>query len=160
VTNGILSQLPRPDNGGAPLASEDQIQWHPLAVAFPLMEGDEWNAFRDSIKATGGNADDPVIYRMVNGRKQGIDGRLREKACVEIGCERHYRKVFLDDDKVAEFIIRKNLRRRHIDNESRQALVQAMRSEGMTQAKIATSLSVQEHRGARLYSAESSVTVK
>lgn len=123
---------------------EDSMQWHPLALAFPLMEGDEWTAFRDSIKATGGNADDPVIYRMVNGRKQGLDGRLREKACAETGCECHYRKAFIDDDKVAEFIIRKNLRRRHLDKESRQALVQAMRSQGMTQAKIATSLGVSQ----------------
>ena len=123
---------------------EDSIQWHPLAFAFPLMEGDDWNAFKDSIKATGGNADDPVTYRMVNGVKQGLDGRQRYEACRELGVECAMRKVFLDDDKVAEFIIRKNLRRRHLDKESRQALVQAMRSEGMTQAKIATSLRVSQ----------------
>jgi len=123
---------------------EDSMQWHPLALAFPLMEGDEWNAFRGSIKATGGNADDPVIYRMVNGRKQGLDGRLREKACAETGCKCHYREVFLDDDKVAEFIIRKNLRRRHLDKETRQGLVATLRGQGMTQAAVATALGVSQ----------------
>jgi transposase-like protein len=123
---------------------DGSLDWHPLAMLFPIPDGDEWNAFRDSIKATGGNADDPVTYRMVNGRKQGLDGRLREKACVEIGCQCHYRKVFMDDDKVAEFIIRKNLRRRHLTAETRQGLVKALRESGMSQARVAKALGVNQ----------------
>src|SRR5262245_40649959 len=107
--------------------SQDPIEWHPLALKFPLMEGDEWSAFLDSIKATGGNADDPVTYRMMNGVKQGLDGRQRYEACHQLGLECSMKKVFLDDDEVAEFIIRKNLRRRHLDKDSRKALVVELR---------------------------------
>jgi hypothetical protein len=123
---------------------DGSLEWHPLAMLFPIPEGDEWHAFRDSIKATGGNADDPVTYRMVNGRKQGLDGRLREKACVEIGCECHYQKVSMEDDKVAEFIIRKNLRRRHMTPEMRAKIVESLRKDGKTQHQIAKSLGVSQ----------------
>jgi len=123
---------------------EDQIQWHPLALRFPLMEGDEWNAFRDSIKATGGNADDPMIFRMANGVKQGLDGRQRYEACRQLGLECSMKKVTLDDEEVSEFIIRRNVARRHLTKETRQILVAELRAEGRSTRQIAATLGVDQ----------------
>lgn len=117
------------------------LTWHPFAELFPLIEGDEWEAFKKSIQKTNGN-ETPVAYRLVNGRKEGLDGRNRERACQELGLECTYTKVFLGDAEAKEFILRKNVHRRHMTRELRQQIVGDLRSEGKSTRQIAEVLGV------------------
>lgn len=117
------------------------MKWHPFAEKFPLLEGEEWEAFKASIRETNG-PETRVTYRMVKGEKQGLDGRNRHRACEELGIECPMEKVFLSDDEVKPFIIRRNVRRRHLLSELRLQLVLEMRSEGMSTRRIADAIGV------------------
>ena len=52
------------------------MDFHPFAERFPLIQGDEWEAFKASVRHTKGN-EEAVTYRMADGKKQGLDGRNR-----------------------------------------------------------------------------------
>src|SRR5260370_30965924 len=79
---------------------------------------------------------------MVRGMKQGVDGRNRERACLDLGIECRYEKVFVDDADVPAYIDSRNLHRRHLTREQRQACVLAMRAEGQSVRQIADTLGV------------------
>lgn len=117
------------------------MEWHPFAERFPLLEGEEWKAFKASIKASNG-PEVPATYRMVNGRKQGLDGRNRFKACEELGIECPMQKLFLADEDVKEYILRRNVHRRHLTGEQRRELVAELRADGMSTRAIAGTLGV------------------
>lgn len=122
-------------------AKADSLEWHPYAERFPLLEGDEWKAFKESIRATHG-PELRVTYRLVNGKRQGLDGRNRYKACQELGLECPMEKLFIDDDQVKNYIIRRNVNRRHLSAELRKVLVEDLRAEGQSTRKIAETLGV------------------
>jgi transposase-like protein len=111
-------------------------------MKFPVPEGDAWESFKQSIKETNGNAEDPIVYRVVNGERQGIDGRSREKACLELGIEPTYDEIDLADEEVVPFILRRNLYRRHLSAELRRQLVAELRTEGKSTRQIAETLGV------------------
>jgi hypothetical protein len=68
------------------------MDWHPFAETFPLLKGAEWEAFKADIQKTNGPAQ-RAAYRVVNGQKQGLDGRNRFRACQELGIEADDRDV-------------------------------------------------------------------
>jgi hypothetical protein len=115
-------------------------EWHPHANLYPLLEDVEFEAFKQDIAVNG--QQESVKYRMVHGKKQGLDGRNRERACIELGIECHYEKVFLDDADVKAYIDSRNLHRRHLTREQRQLRVQVMREEGHSLRDIASTLGV------------------
>src|SRR5262245_20217454 len=77
---------------------------------------------------------------MMNGQKQGLDGRNRERACIELGIGCRFEKVFVDDENVKAYIDSRNLHRRHLTREQRQARVLKMRAEGQSIRQISGAL--------------------
>lgn len=117
------------------------IAWHPFAEKFPLLEGDEWKAFLESIKKSKGNRQ-PVSFRTVNGKKQGLDGRNRERACEELGLKCRYFEEIVEDDEVKEFILDANVHRRHMTAEMRREIVAELRADGKSTRAIAAAVGV------------------
>jgi transposase-like protein len=117
------------------------MEFHPFAEKLPFIEdGPEWEAFKASIKATGGIKDNPILYREVNGQAQGLDGRNRAKACKELRIKPKYKKVKVKDEDVKTFILRHNVLRRHLTPEMRRAIVAELREDGQSTRQIAETL--------------------
>jgi ParB-like chromosome segregation protein Spo0J len=128
--------------GTPPKESPTRIDhWHPFAEKFPPLAGEEWEAFKASIRRTRGNRV-PVIYRMKDGKAEGIDGRNRYRACEELGLTCRMEEELLDDDKVKEFILDRNVHRRHLTPELRRELVAELRADGKSVRGIAEALGV------------------
>jgi transposase-like protein len=123
------------------LKGEDTMDFHPFAEKFPLLEGDEWEAFKESIRQTNG-PEQPVLYRLVEGKQQGIDGRNRNKACEELGIPCRFEEITLEDDDVKAYIIRRNIRRRHMSKELRQEIILELHEDGKSTRQIAETLGV------------------
>jgi phage N-6-adenine-methyltransferase len=83
-------------------------EFHPLADAFPLLEGRDFMDLSDDIAANGLNH--PVV--IFEGKI--LDGRNRYKACIAAGVE-PFRREFVGDFAAARrFVISENLKRRHM----------------------------------------------
>ena len=96
---------------------------HPSAAQLPLMAGEAWTDFKESIRKAGGNVE-PVVV-------QGdllIDGRNRVSAIKELQAEGHpvelRKKNWSEDtqETVTEFILRTNVKRRHLTDDQRAAI--------------------------------------
>jgi len=117
------------------------MEWHPFAERFPMLQGDEWEAFKASLKRSKGNRQ-PIIFRTVKGKKQGLDGRNRSKACEELGLKCREQEEIVDDSEVKEFILDCNLRRRHMTPELRKEIVAELRADGKSTRAIAEAVGV------------------
>ena len=93
------------------------LPFHPLADLFPLIEGAEFSDFVASIKANGLREAVVVHDGMV------LDGRNRQRACEAAGVDCIY-EPFPPDQDPLQFVIDKNLRRRHM-SESQRAFAAA-----------------------------------
>jgi hypothetical protein len=98
---------------------------HPAANVFPLLEGAEFDALCEDIRAHG--LRDPIVRvwvehdAAIGTRKPLIlDGRNRLRACQRVGKQPEF-KDYDGDDPVA-FVLSANLHRRHL-NESQRALI-------------------------------------
>jgi N6-adenosine-specific RNA methylase IME4 len=92
------------------------LEAHPLATVFPLMEGDAFAELVADIREHG--LREPIW--LLGGKI--LDGRNRHRACVEAGIEPEFCE-YLGDDPLS-FVVSLNLRRRHL-NESQRAMVAA-----------------------------------
>ena len=119
------------------------MDFHPFALKFPLLEGEEWEAFKADIKLKGGPRN-RVIVRMVDGKQQGIDGRNRWEACRQLGLPCPVETVPMADEDVRAFIIRQNVLRRHMTPELRREIVAELRSEGQSTRQIAATVGAGE----------------
>jgi hypothetical protein len=119
------------------------LKWHPFAEKFPPIEGSDWEAFKESIRAAGGN-DETVKYRMVKGRREYLDGKNRDRACQELHLECKAEEVYVPDDEVKDYILRRNVHRRHMTVETRRAIVAELHADGESGRQIAGVLGVDE----------------
>jgi hypothetical protein len=100
------------------------MEVHPAAKAFPLMTGKDFEEFKESIRAAGGNKE-PIIR---NGDVL-LDGRNRARAVEQLLREGADVRPQIDEWKPeggeteAEFIRRANLHRRHLTDDQRAAAV-------------------------------------
>jgi N6-adenosine-specific RNA methylase IME4 len=96
----------------------DQLQFHPLADIFPLMEGAEFDELVVDIKANGLH-EDIVLYE-----GKIIDGRNRYRACLaaDVPAITYNADKFITDP--AAYVVSANIRRRHL-TESQRAMVAA-----------------------------------
>ncbi len=127
------------------------MEFHPLANLFPLLEGAEFTALAEDIRANG--VREPVV--LLDGKI--LDGRNRWRASQHVGVTAP--TVEFDGDDAMAFVISLNLHRRHL-NESQRAMVaskvasnshggdrrsdQAANLPVETQAKVAELLNVGE----------------
>lgn len=118
------------------------MKWHPFSERFPLLEGEEWETFKASILRTKGNTVPIICRRLDDGTLQGIDGRNRDRACEELGLQCSMEEKILEDDEVKDFILVRNIHRRHMTRELRQSIVLELRGDGKSTRQIAEALGV------------------
>lgn len=103
------------------------MDFHPLADIFPLLEGEEFAALVEDIRAHG--LREPVTLH----EGKILDGRNRWKACQEIGIQATTRG-FDGDDPLA-FVLSLNLKRRHLNKMQRIELVSKLKPQIAAEAR-------------------------
>lgn len=93
-----------------------EYEVHEVANIFPLLEGEELDALANDIQAHG------LIEPILLYEGQIIDGRNRLRACELTGVEPIFQETSLDGLTPLEFVISKNLHRRHLGAGQRAAL--------------------------------------
>lgn len=91
---------------------------HAVAEIFPAMGDTEYQALKTDISQHG------VREPIWTWRGQIIDGRHRQRACVDLGMECPTREYSGDETTLVSFVVSLNLKRRHLD-ESQRAMVAA-----------------------------------
>ena len=143
--------MPVDDKSSAPEKPElgPPLPFHPFADVFPLIEGEEFDAFVADIGANG--LHDAITIH----EGKILDGRNRYNACLKAGvllrCEE-----FKGDDPIG-FVIGKNVHRRQLDDNQREIVaaklaalppgrpsVKSGQLAGLTQAQAAKLLNVSE----------------
>jgi hypothetical protein len=81
-------------------------------------------------------------YRVVNGKKEGLDGRNRLRACADLGINCPEERVSVEDSDVEDYIDSLNLHRRHLTREQRQERVLRLRAKGRSIRDIADTVGV------------------
>jgi len=97
-----------------------EIQFHPFAAIFPLLEGTELEALADDIRQHGLREDVWLYEGMV------LDGRNRKTACLMAGVEPRFRTFTGSRREAVEFVWSMNFARRHL-NSGQVAIAQAKR---------------------------------
>jgi 16S rRNA G966 N2-methylase RsmD len=92
------------------------MDFHPIAEAFPLIEGKGFENLCQDIAANG------LLEPIWTYEGKILDGRNRYRACLATGVEPRYRE-YTGDDPIG-FVISLNLNRRHL-NESQRAVIAA-----------------------------------
>jgi ParB-like chromosome segregation protein Spo0J len=90
---------------------------HPLAMLFPLMEGDDYEQLKRHISGYG--LQNPIVLW----QGQIIDGRNRLRACAELALEPAFTEIEGDEMAVYQYIITNNLIRRSLTPEQRAAIL-------------------------------------
>jgi len=99
------------------------MDYHPLANIFPLMDGAEFSELVDSIRANGLRDAIVTLDDMI------LDGRNRERACQVAGVEPRYVQLAAGVDPM-DYVIDKNLRRRHLTENQRAMLAARIATRG------------------------------
>lgn len=89
---------------------------HPAAALFPLMNDSDLQSLADDIHAHG--LRDAI--ETLNGEL--LDGRNRLRACELAGVTPRFTEVVLNGESPTEYVVSRNLRRRHLTTAQRAAL--------------------------------------
>lgn len=98
-------------------AALQEMQIHPAAEMFPMMDDGAFEALASDIKANGQR--EPIIVH--DGAI--LDGRNRYRACLHVGIDPEFMDWSGTGDPIA-FVVSMNLHRRHL-NESQRAMIAA-----------------------------------
>lgn len=105
-------------------AHPTELQPHPVADLFPLMQGTEFDELVADVKEHG--LREPIIIDQHN---RIVDGRNRYRACVKLDIEiRHIKtdRRTLTDEEARDLIVSLNLHRRHLSTTQRAAIAADM----------------------------------
>ena len=97
-------------------ATPEQIDFHPLAEIFPVLEGPEFDALVSDI-ANSGQLEAIILFE-----SKILDGRNRYRACLAAHVAPRF-ETYLGDNSLG-LVVSRNVRRRHLD-ESQRALIAA-----------------------------------
>jgi hypothetical protein len=95
------------------------LQPHPLAADFPLIEGDDYNALVEDIQAHGIRI--PIMLH----ESKVLDGRNRLRAGIEAGhkfTQKDFTQLAAGVDPEAH-VLSANLQRRNLDNKGKRAVI-------------------------------------
>lgn len=130
------------------------MEFHPYAETFDLLEGTAYEEFRADIAANG--CREPVKYRLVAGKRQGLDGRNRLRACKDLELPCPEIAVEVDDESVVAYIDSLNVHRRHLSRETQQVKraervkrVAEKRAQGQSYRAIAESEGISDAQARR-----------
>ena len=113
----------------SPDAAKEPLKSHPAAGAFPLLEGDELQELADDIRAQG------LLEPIVVHEGMILDGRNRQRACELAGVEPRYQEWVSNGRTPLEFVVAKNLHRRHLTPAQRAAIAAELLPELEQEAK-------------------------
>ena len=98
-----------------PIFDSSNFDYHPACKLFPGLPDEEFQALADDIKENG------LIEPIVVHKDKILDGRNRFEACEAVGVD----PVFVEwdgDDSPTQYVISKNLQRRHLSASQRAAI--------------------------------------
>jgi ParB-like chromosome segregation protein Spo0J len=96
-----------------------EYAFHPIAEMFPLMEGGEFAALVEDIRAHGLHESIVLYEGMI------LDGRNRDRACRQAGVKPHYREMlFGSHAEAVAYVISANIHRRHLTAEQRREMIE------------------------------------
>lgn len=101
-----------------------------------MMNESEFASLRADMRDHGYDADSPVV--LYEGRI--LDGRNRHEAALAEGLAPVYRDY--NGDQPLEYVVRHNLKRRHLTREQRDEVIRKLRAQGMTLQAVADSVGV------------------
>ncbi len=107
--------------------SETRLEPHALALIFPEVTGTDFDDLVADIKAHG------LVEDIVTHEGKILDGRTRYKACMAAGVEPRYRpfeRVIEFDGGPLDYVISKNLTRRHLTTSQRSAIAADLETRG------------------------------
>lgn len=107
------------------LEPDTEYQAHPYTALFPMMEGEEAAEFGKDVADNG--IHDPVTLDMLN---RILDGRNREKYGRKAGVKVPAIRIDLPDDKVLDWVLSKNLHRRHLTTGQRAVIAKEIANMG------------------------------
>jgi hypothetical protein len=107
---------------------------HPLAAKYPLLEGEEYEELKESIREHG------LLNPIWLYEGKVLDGRNRYRVCRELGIEPEFAEY--EGNKPEGFGKAQNLDRRHLTPEWRRAQVKAKRAEGKSIRQIADEMEI------------------
>ncbi len=132
-----------------------EYETHPTADVFPLMEGPDFDALCEDIRAYG--LREPITRARLKGKRVVLDGRNRLRACQVARVKPDWRDYDGEPGGVVAFVLSANLHRRHLD-ESQRAMVAARianMGEGRP-SKTASIEAVSQERAAELLNVDRS----
>jgi ParB-like chromosome segregation protein Spo0J len=97
--------------------SKKKYPFHRLAAIFPLLNGAEFDALVDDIKAHG-QREPIVLYQ-----EQVLDGRNRVRACKAAGIVPCYETFTGDDAAATAYVVSANFHRRHLDTAGKRKVI-------------------------------------
>lgn len=113
----MVSTCPAGDNPG-PFFEGSELEFHPIANVFPLMEGEEFRELAQDIEKNG--QQQPILTF----EDKILDGRNRYRACLEAGEEPWVERW--QGDSPVEAVLSLNLHRRHLSSSQRAMIAERM----------------------------------
>jgi ParB-like chromosome segregation protein Spo0J len=94
------------------------LEFHPIANLFPLIQGDEFERLKDDVRANG------LHHNIVTYQGMILDGRNRYRACMAVGAQPRFVE-YLGSDPFG-YVARLNLLRRHLSPTQRAMIAAEM----------------------------------
>jgi hypothetical protein len=101
----------------------NNLEFHEAANLFPLLEGPEWEAFVEDVRANG--LREPI--KILGGKI--LDGRNRYRACQQLLIKPRFEELIAGYTDPVRYVISLNLHRRHLTAEQRRAVIAAVLKE-------------------------------
>ena len=98
------------------MTNKTEIEFHPAANLFPLIEGEDFAALCEDLKRNG-QLEDIVIYQGMI-----LDGRNRFRACDHIGIEPRFKEWGGECGSPTRYVLSINMQRRHLTASQKAAV--------------------------------------